>query len=101
MLYRYGFRVLPYGEPDDDWLGLDKLAFGQRGFKLNRQQVIGRVRVDTPHHVLSEQTNRQGLIENDASHALRSILQWILHVEFRELINDADEAEKETLKRLG
>ena len=100
MLYRYGFRVLPYGEPDDDWLGLDKLAFGQRGFKLNRQQVIGRVRVDTPHHVLSEQTNRQGLIENDASHALRSILQWILHVEFRELINDADEAEKETAKRL-
>ena len=100
MLYRYGFRVLPYGEPDDDWLGLDKLAFGQRGFKLNRQQVIGRVRVDTPHHVLSEQTNRQGLIETDASHALTSILQWILHVEFRELINDADEAEKETLKRL-
>ena len=23
-LYRNGFRVLPYGEPGDDWLKLDK-----------------------------------------------------------------------------
>ena len=100
MLYRYGFRVLPYGEPGDDWLGLDKLAFGQSGFKLNRQQVVGRVLVDTPHRVLSEQTNRQGLIESDPSHALRSILQWIVHVELRGLINEADAAEKESFKRL-
>ena len=100
MLYRYGFRVLPYGEPGDDWLELDKRAFGASGFKLNRQQVIGRVLVDTPHHVLSEQTNRQGLIESDPSHALRSILKWIVHVELRGLINEADNAEKESYRRL-
>ena len=23
MLYRHGFRILPYGDPDDDWLALD------------------------------------------------------------------------------
>ena len=28
MLYRYGFRVLPFGDPDDDWISLDKTAFG-------------------------------------------------------------------------
>ena len=43
MLYRYGFRILPYGDPKDDWLALDETAFGEKGFKLNRQQVIGRV----------------------------------------------------------
>ena len=49
MLFRYGFRVLPYGEPQDDWLKLDAVAFGVSGFKLNRQQVIGRVQVQSPH----------------------------------------------------
>src|SRR5690606_36096169 len=24
MLYRHDFRVLPYGDPDDDWLELDR-----------------------------------------------------------------------------
>lgn len=93
MLYRYGFRVLPYGEPQDDWLNLDVVAFGESGFKLNRQQVIGRVRVWSPHTALSEQTNRQGLIDSDAASALRTIMMWVLHVELRNLINTIDKAE--------
>lgn len=96
MLYRYGFRVLPYGEPSDDWLALDAVAFGQSGFKLNRQQVVGRVRVNAPHTALSEQTNRQGLVDSDAATALRTILMWVLHVELRSLINEIDEQERVT-----
>jgi signal transduction histidine kinase len=92
MLYRHGFRVLPYGNPDDDWLELDQRAFGSGGFKLNRQQVIGRVQVNAGHTALSEQTNREGLIESDPARALKDILKTLLHVEFRSLINDADEA---------
>lgn len=94
MLYRYGFRVLPYGEPSDDWLALDTEAFGARGFKLNRQQVIGRVRVRAPHTALSEQTNRQGLVDSEAAVALRTILMWVLHVELRSLINEIDDKER-------
>lgn len=94
MLYRYGFRILPYGEPSDDWLALDATAFGQSGFKLNRQQVIGAVRVRAPHTALSEQTNRQGLVDSDAATALKTILMWVLHVELRSLINEIDEHER-------
>lgn len=94
MLYRYGFRVLPYGEPSDDWLELDVVAFGVAGFKLNRQQVVGRVRVNAPHLTLSEQTNRQGLVDSDATTALKTILMWVLHVELRNLINEIDEHER-------
>lgn len=93
MLYRYGFRILPYGDPSDDWLALDEIAFGVKGFKLNRQQVIGRVLLETPHTALSEQTNREGLIQSDAADALRKILMWVVHTEMRGLINDADEIE--------
>ena len=93
MLYRYGFRILPYGDPKDDWLLLDEIAFGQRGFKLNRQQVIGRVLLETSHEALREQTNREGLITSDTFNALQKILMWVVHSEMRELINEADEIE--------
>src|SRR3546814_17734164 len=76
MLYRFGFRILPYGDPGDDWLELDENAFGSRGFKLNRQQIMGRVLLQTPHAVLGEQTNREGLVRSEASDALRKILMW-------------------------
>lgn len=93
MLYRHDFRVLPYGDPDDDWLELDKNAFGSAGFKLNRQQVIGQIKVNSGHTSLSEQTNREGLIESEAADALKTILKWLLHVEMRGLINEADKAD--------
>lgn len=93
MLYRYGFRILPYGDPTNDWLDLDENAFGSAGFKLNRQQVVGRVLLETPHTALSEQTNREGLIQSDASDALRKILMWVVHTELRGLINEADKIE--------
>lgn len=94
MLYRYGFRVLPFGDPDDDWISLDKRAFGSSGFKLNRQQVFGRVRIDTPHQYLSEQTNREGLVQSEVSDALKRIVTWIINEELRHFINEVDRHEK-------
>ena len=94
MLYRYGFRVLPFGDPDDDWISLDKRAFGASGFKLNRQQVFGRVRIDTPHQYLSEQTNREGLVQSEVSDALKRLVTWIINVELRNFINEVDRDEK-------
>ena len=94
MLYRYGFRVLPFGDPDDDWISLDKRAFGASGFKLNRQQVFGRVRIETPHRYLSEQTNREGLVQSPVSDALKNLVTWIINVELRNFINEIDRQEK-------
>ena len=34
LLFRDGFRVLPYGEDDDDWLALDRRALGSEGYLL-------------------------------------------------------------------
>ena len=94
MVYRYGFRILPYGDSDDDWLELDKVAFGQSGFKLNRQQVIGRVLIETPHSALGEKTDREGFMDSDTFNSLRMILIWVIHSEMRGLINEADELER-------
>lgn len=94
MLYRHGFRILPYGDPDDDWLSLDRAAWGSSGFKLNRLQVIGRVQVSSRHTALSEQTNREGLVQSDAAEALKTILMWLMHSELWGLIDEGDRIEK-------
>jgi signal transduction histidine kinase len=94
MLYRRDFRILPYGEPNNDWLALDQNAWGESGFKLNRQQVLGRVKVESKHTALGEQTNREGLVQSDAADALRTLLFWLVHTEMRGLINEADKLEK-------
>lgn len=78
MVFRDGFRINPYGGGDDDWLQLDKKAFGRRGYKLNRQQVIGRVNLSWRNRRLIEQTNREGLVDNEYKEALVSILQKVL-----------------------
>src|SRR3546814_8995147 len=66
MLYRFGFRILPYGDPGNDWPELAENAFGSRGFKLNRQQTLGRVLLQTPPAVLAEQNTREGLLRPEA-----------------------------------
>lgn len=78
MVFRDGFRINPYGGPDDDWLHLDKKAFQRSGYKLNRQQVIGRVNLSWRNRYLVEQTNREGLVDNEYKDALVAILQKIL-----------------------
>lgn len=78
MVFRDGFRINPYGGPDDDWLLLDKKAFARSGYKLNRQQIIGRVELNWRNKFLVEQTNREGLVDNDHKNAFIKILQRIL-----------------------
>ena len=101
MLFRNGFRILPYGSPGDDWLDLDETAFGVGGFKLNRQQVIGRVLLHTGHDALREQSNREGLVASDTFDALRRILMWVVHTEIRGLINEADDIELEERRAIA
>jgi len=62
MLFRDGFRVFPYGDEEDDWLGLDAVALGRTGYVLNKNQFIGHVRISRAGNPkLVDQTNREGL----------------------------------------
>lgn len=81
-LYRDGFRVLPYGEPRDDWL---KLAYdtGRRSLLIpaSNNNFFGQVELASDENVLLEETSsREGLIENEAFAQLadfvRGGLEW-------------------------
>jgi signal transduction histidine kinase len=69
-LYRNGFRVLPYGEPTNDWTNIDKRGAsesGQKNVPLNNQNLFGFVEITDPEGNLFEETaSREGLIENEA-----------------------------------
>ena len=67
-LYRKGFRVLPYGEKGDDWLGLDESA-RRRSIVAPHQNIsfFGLVEIDNEGAEIFEETSsREGLIQNDA-----------------------------------
>jgi signal transduction histidine kinase len=83
MVFRDGFRVPPYGSPNDDWLDLDRIALARGGYKLNRAQIIGRVAItqrDNPH--LKDQANREGLIDNEEKRALQRLLAHLIQQTF-------------------
>jgi signal transduction histidine kinase len=66
-LYRDGLRVLPYGEPGNDWLFLDQERIQAPSERVGNNQVIGLVEVDQSSNLrLRDKTNREGLIENDS-----------------------------------
>lgn len=85
-LYRDGVRVMPYGQVGmgsrtprgrehrgtstayDDWLELDAAALRGQGFRVNRIQVVGCVRISrSKNPLLRDQANREGLIDSQAT----------------------------------
>lgn len=94
MVFRDGFRINPYGGLDDDWLELDKKALGARGYKVNRSQIIGSVNLTSRNFHLVEQTNREGLADNEYKQVLVGMLRHVLISEFRKFIERVDRERK-------
>ncbi|MFG1776827.1 ATP-binding protein [Micromonospora sp. NPDC049048] len=80
LLYRDGFRVLPYGETGNDWLELDRRRLNTPQLRVSNNQVIGEVTVSaTQNPELRDQTNREGLVDNAAYQALVSAIKLVLN----------------------
>ncbi len=89
LLFRDGFRVFPYGEDDDDWLGLDRRALGSSGYLLNKTQFVGRVNISRlGNPLLIDQTNREGLRVCPEQQALIGLLQFAIQDRLRGFLKD-------------
>lgn len=86
-LYRNGFRVLPYGQKDDDWLELDE-SYSRRKFlpPHGNNTLFGFVEIlDDDGEMFEETSSREGLLENKAFKELqnfcyRTIVSCILPI---------------------
>ncbi len=96
LLFRDGFRVLPYGEDDDDWLALDRRALGSTGYLLNKAQFVGRVTISRlGNPLLIDQTNREGLRVCPEQQAFVSLLQLAVQSQLRDFLKDVQRRHKE------
>lgn len=79
-LYRKGFRVLPYGDKGDDWLGLDESA-RRRSVVAPHQNIsfFGLVEIDNiGAEIFEETSSREGLIQNEAYNELVDYLYRVI-----------------------
>ena len=95
MVFRDGFRVLPYGGLDEDWLDLDRRALSSGGYKINRLQIIGRLLIsNVTNPALTDQTNREGLRDCEEKRALINLLKHVIQDELRPFLNEIDKEDK-------
>lgn len=79
-LYRNGFRVVPYGDKGNDWLGLDEM-YVKRTFlaPIGNRNFFGVVEVRDPNGVMFEEhTSREGLLETPAFEELKHLTSAVL-----------------------
>lgn len=79
-IYRNGFRVLPYGEPYDDWLRLDAGASSRKHLTPHtNKHFLGFVElIDQEGTLFEETSSREGLIENEAFKELVDFVARVL-----------------------
>ncbi|MFK4259210.1 sensor histidine kinase [Agrobacterium tumefaciens] len=91
LLFRDRFRVFPYGEDEDDWLGLDRKALRRSGYVLNKTQFVGRVEISrTANPALVDQTNREGLRETPEQHVLLEVMRHVIQDLLWRFMRDVD-----------
>jgi len=102
LLFRDGFRVFPYGDDDDDWLGLDRKALGRPGYILNKTQFVGHVQISrtrNPH--LVDQTNREGLRATPEQQVFVTLLQHVIRDLLWDFLRDIERRHKHLPLDLG
>ena len=64
---RDDFRVFPYGNEDNDWLGMDQERISQFRLRLSRNQILGFVQISAKSNPkLIDKSDREGLIDNQS-----------------------------------
>ena len=80
-VYRDNVRVYDYGEPDNDWLGIDLKRVHRVGGNVSNNIVIGSVSLRRDQsYGLKEKTNREGFIENESYHAFVDAINYVLSI---------------------
>ncbi len=78
-IYRDGFRVLPYGEPDNDWLRLDLRRVQNPTRNLSNNQITGYISISADENpLLHDRSNREGLDNNSAYADLQNMMMQVL-----------------------
>lgn len=79
-VYRDGIRILPYGNSDYDWLGIERRrSKSAKDYFFSYRRTFGVVEISKEANpVLIEKAGREGFMENAAYHQVRELVQNFL-----------------------
>ena len=78
-VYRSGFRISPLGDPDFDWLYLNKRRIQNPSLRIGSDQVIGFVEIQSESESnLLEKSARDGIKASNAFENLKNITRGII-----------------------
>lgn len=80
-VYRDNVRVYDYGEPDNDWLGIDLRRVHRVGGNVSNNIILGSVRLNRNESFgLREKTNREGFIEDNSYTSFVDAINYVLDI---------------------
>lgn len=84
-IFRHGFRIRPYGDPENDWLELESQRVQDPSRKLGLTQMSGVIEIgDERTSGLVERSSREGLEHTGPFKRLKHLVQNVLkHAEAR------------------
>ena len=78
-IYREGFRVRPYGDPENDWLALDSRRVQDPSLRIGHNQVAGYLKIEGEQESkLFERSSREGFEDNAAFQNLAKLIKRLL-----------------------
>lgn len=107
-LYRDGIRVYPYGDPEDDWLQVDRIRGTQSARSMfSNDQALGYVSITQAGNPgLQDKTNREGLIDAGRSSGdfialIQTVLSWLRAKPYEQYASANRRAKENALKDKG
>jgi len=74
-VFRDEFRIMPYGEPGNDWLHLDKRRIQNPTMRLSNNQIVGYIEISGESNpLLRDQSNREGLMDGVSLNDLKELI---------------------------
>jgi signal transduction histidine kinase/anti-sigma regulatory factor (Ser/Thr protein kinase) len=79
-VYRDGIRVYDYGEPGDDWLGLDEARVNRPSLRISNNLVVGAITLRSARSEgLIEKTNREGFVNDDTYRVFETAVRMAVY----------------------
>lgn len=79
-VYRDGVRILPYGEPENDFLRIEARRTEKASrYVFSHRNIFGRIDIDSVNNpLLEDKSSREGLIENIQYHYFVKVIENLL-----------------------
>ena len=99
MVFRDGFRVMPYGRSDADFFDIETRRSLNAGREFwNHRRMLGRVAISNFNNPnLKDKAGREGIIDNKAAKAFRHSIINILQASARRFFGSDSEIRSDTL----